>query len=228
MNLGKSAGISLVVATMVLIATMATMVNEAEARSRSYPVGDVNHVRAPQSVFTEVDYFSYADRRLFKMEEPSLWQMSRDPNNRIFRFLWLPLEGQVLSIRIEFAGPDKATLTTARSTGVEGEDWGEVTDSRTIELTTEQIELFDYRFNRLDFWYLEREPEGTEAPASAEVPEVSADLWLLEGAEYGKYHAVPRVGQDVGLIYDFELFLVRFSGLDESIVTGGATTASVQ
>ena len=225
MNLGKSPGISLVVAAMVLMATMAAMTNEAEARSRSYPVGDVNHVRAPQSVFTEVDYFPYADRRLFKMEEPSLWQMSRDPNIRIFRFIWLPLEGQVLSIRIEFAGPDTATLTTARSTGVEGEDWGEITGLRTIELTTEQIELFEYRFNRLDFWYLEREPELAEAAASADV---SADLWLLEGAEYGKYHAVPRASQNVGLIYDFELFLVRFSGLDQSIVTSGATTASVQ
>jgi len=213
MSFAKIAG-----ACLALVAITAS-VDLANARTQAYPVGDVSHVRAPQSVFTETDYFPYADRRLFKMKEPSLWKMSRDPNNRAFRFLWVPVSGQVLLIRIDFEGPDKASLTTSRSTGIEDEDWGEVTDLRTIELTDEQIELFEYRFNRLDYWYLEREQETEE--------EVG-DLWLFEGAEYGKYHAVPRVKPAEGLIYDFELFLVRFSGLDQSIVTGATATATVE
>jgi hypothetical protein len=199
------------------IGALMTSFSAANARTKSYPVGDVNHVRAPQSVFTEPRFFDYSDRRLNAMKEPSLWQLSRDPNNRVFRFLWVPLEGKVLSIRIEFDNTGKANLTSSRSTGVTGEDWGEATDIKVTELTEQQIELFEFRLNKLDFWYLERELEGQEA---------EGDLWLLEGAEYGKYHAVPRYGQDIGLVYDFELFLVRFAGLDEAIITGADHNAA--
>ncbi|TNE57504.1 MAG: hypothetical protein EP340_08290 [Alphaproteobacteria bacterium] len=191
----------------------------ALAHPRPVNVGDVGFVRAPQDVFTEKDFFAYADRRLYNIKEPSLWVKSRDPNTRLFRFLYLSGDRKGLAIRVEFAGPEKARLIWKTFEGLQAEDWGQVIDEGEQELTIEQMNLFDYELNRLNFWYLDRDQQGTDK---------MGDLWLLEGAEYGKYHAVPRIAPSEGLLYNFETFLVRFAGLDEALVVRGRPEAAKQ
>ncbi|TNE37014.1 MAG: hypothetical protein EP347_09275 [Alphaproteobacteria bacterium] len=189
----------------------------ALALPRPVNVGDVGYVRAPQDVFTEKDFFSYADRRLYNIKEPSLWVKSRDPNTRLFRFLFLSADRNGLAIRVEFAGPEKARLIWKTFDGLQTDDWGQVIDEGELELTVEQMNLFDYELNRLNFWFLERDQQGAKD---------TGDLWLLEGAEYGKYHAVPRIAPSEGLLYNFETFLVRFAGLDEALVVRGRPVAA--
>jgi hypothetical protein len=222
-------------ATLALAFTGVAGSGSAWASNRPIPVGDVSTVRAPQSVFTEKDYFPYADRRLYKIEEPSLWKLSRDPNTRVFRFFFVPENSQALSIRIDFATPEEAILTWRKFSGRTADYWGEVLETKEIKLTSEQIKLFNYEFHRLNYWYLDRDlhlSEKEQILASLIVTEQDekdeSDLWLLEAAEYGKYHAVPRFNPTEGLVYEHQKFLVRFSGLPESLVTGGEKTAAVQ
>jgi hypothetical protein len=224
-----------IAATMALVFTGVVGNGSAWATNRPIPVGDVSTVRAPQSVFTEKDYFPYADRRLYRIEEPSLWKLSRDPNTRVFRFMFVPENSPALSIRIDFAAPEEAVLTWRKFSGQPAEYWGEVQETKEIKLTSEQIKLFEYEFHRLNYWYLDREPQLSEREqilASLIVTEKEvdgeSDLWLLEAAEYGKYHAVTRINPTEGLVYEYQKFLVRFSGLPESLVTGGEKTAAVQ
>lgn len=195
-------------ATMVFLCPLET----ALAVERNYSVDDVSKVRAPQSVFTEKDYFKYADWRLYNIKEPSLWNASKDPNERTFRFIYLPVEKSGLSIRIDFDSASKAKLTWKIFEGRSADAWGSVQKTGEVDLTETQIELFEFEFNRLNYWHLER---------SFEDGQKLGVLWLMEFAEYGKYHAVPKIKPDQGRIYEFERFVVRLSGLENPPLDAG-------
>ncbi len=200
-------------AGLVVAISVSTAVH---AQEQSYNVGDVRILRVPQSVFLEKDFFAYYDKRLVSLEEESLWKLSKNANHESYRFIWAPLEGSALVIRIDFETQDEGTITIKRSTGVTAEDWGDVSETKVSKLTTEQIDLFRFEFSRLNYWFLPREFEGMQ---------MNGSLWLIEAANQGMYHTVPRYNPNLGLLFEFERFLVRFVGLEDDLVkldTGAA------
>lgn len=163
---------------------------------------------APDSVYYEKDWFKYYDQRLDDLDEPSLWQMSKDPNAEAFRFFWLTKDGAPIIVRIDVAIDGAATLTAKRSTGLAGESWGDAKDVETRALSKEELKDLRFRFGYMKYWYVERTDE--ENVISRPGP-----VWLFEAIHKGKYHAVERTNPAPGETRKLGLLLLRFIEVDE-------------
>lgn len=166
---------------------------------------------APASVYYEKDWFEYYDQRLDDLDEPSLWQMSKDPNAEAFRFFWLSKEDVPIVVRIDIASDGTATLTSKRSTGLEGESWGKAKDIETRVLSEEEVKDLRFRFGYMKYWYVERTDEE-------DVINRPGPVWLYEGVHKGKYHAVERTNPAPGETRKLGLLLLRFIEVDENEV----------
>lgn len=170
---------------------------------------------APASVYFEKDWFDYYDQRLKDLDEPSLWQLSKNPNLEVFRFFWLPEEGEPIIIRIDMDDKGVATLTSKRSVGYNGslksESWGKVKDEEIRVLSKEELKDLRFRFSYMKYWYVERDDE--ENVISRPGP-----TWLYEAIEGGKYHAIERTNPASGQTRKLGLLLLRFIEVDESEV----------
>lgn len=170
---------------------------------------------APASVYHEKDWFRYYDQRLKDLEEPSLWQLSKNPNLEAFRFFWLPEEGEPIIIRIDVDAEGAATLISKRIAALDGpldsESWGKAKDQETRVLSKEELKDLRFRFGYMKYWYVERDDE--ENVISRPGP-----TWLYEAIEGGKYHAVERTNPAEGQTRKLGLLLLRFIEVDESEV----------
>lgn len=179
---------------------------------RPVPTPDVDPAEvAPDAVYYEKDWFKYYDQRLEDLDEPSLWKMSRDPNNEAIRFFWLPEAGEAIAVRIDFTPEGVAILTSKRSTGLDGESWGTAKGVETRFLSKEEVKDLRFRFSYMKYWYVERSDEENEISTPG-------PLWLYEAIHKTKYHAVERTNPAPGQTRKLGLLLLRFIEVDESEV----------
>ncbi len=195
---------------LVLIVVLGLAVPGAAWAQRPVPTPDVDPAEvAPDSVYFEKDWFRYYDQRLEDLDEPSLWQLSRNPNAVVYRFFWIPDDGAGIVIRIDVTPEGVATLTSKRTSGRDGESWGSAKDVETRVLSKEELKDLRFRFGFMKYWYVERTDE--ENVISRPGP-----LWLYEAIHKTKYHAVERTNPAPGETRKLGLLLLRVIEVDES------------
>lgn len=194
----------------VLIIVLGLAVPAGAWAQRPVPTPDVDPAEvAPDSVYFEKDWFKYYDQRLEDLDEPSLWQLSKDPNAEAFRFFWLPEMGEAIVIRIDVTPEGVATITSKRSSGLDGESWGKAKDIETRVLSKEELKDLRFRFGYMKYWYVERTDEE-------DVINRPGPVWLYEAIHKTKYHAVERTNPAPGQTRKLGLLLLRFIEVDES------------
>jgi hypothetical protein len=167
---------------------------------------------APDTVYFEKDYFEYVDERLYALEEPSLWKMSRDPNTESIRFFWVPEDGEVLMLRVDLTLEGEAFMTFKRSAGINEETWGAVASTQSRKLSEKELKELRFRFDFMKYWRIER--DDPEDYANSEGP-----LWLFEAIHGSKYHAVHRSNPTQGEARRLGLLMLSFVELGEVDVT---------
>lgn len=121
---------------------------------------------------------------LAAMEEPSLWEMSRNRESHVYRFLRLPsfdlpAVGVRLSVKKDGTAGLISTVTGPSMLGYPSAP----TNRKTRHLTKEQTNTFLGIVQETGFW---NEPNLDDRAG------LDGEQWILEGVRNGEYHIVDR------------------------------------
>ncbi len=147
--------------------------------------------------------------KLDGLGEPSLYKQARVRGFEAYRFVWQPVKGEGVLLRINVRPDGTATLLNQRfSTGGMGELGAEALRTGTpvvTALTVDQVSLFRAYLRVADFW---RMPTNDEAQGD------SGNLWTLEGARQGNYRWLVRKAPRDMYFIDAALYLAKLAGLN--------------
>src|ERR1700677_2207598 len=122
--------------------------------------------------------------QLQALQEPSLLELSKDPKNQSYRFLWLRTFHHPIAIRLEVNEDGTALLTTKITDGQGGNDPGKLMQNETAALSKSQTRFFLKQLEEYDFWTLHSVEERAGGIDGAE--------WIIEGVKDGSYHIVSQ------------------------------------
>lgn len=141
----------------------------------------------PRGVFdTNADLSEWIARWCAKdlraLEEPSLFEHTKETTRVTYRLLLIPSFQRTLAIRLEIQANGTGLVTAKMSTEV-GNEPGHILRSESASVSTEQVEEFLKLEERMGFWSL---------PTQKKVFGADGTEWILEGRKVGKYHVVDR------------------------------------
>ncbi|MCL5287089.1 MAG: hypothetical protein M1453_03725 [Acidobacteria bacterium] len=142
------------------------------------------------------------------MNEPSLWELSKDQKSHSYRFLWLRTFDNPIAVRVIVNEDGTGTLVTKILSGQGGYDPGRLRTNRRRKLSTREVGHLLFILDERGFWSLpseERLPEGTVQLDGAQ--------WITEGVKGGAYHVVyrwsPETGRDRAIGLEFLVNLAK-------------------
>ena len=131
---------------------------------------------------------SHADwytKQLRSMAEPPLWNLSKDPQVRVYRFTWIRSFDPAIVVRLTVQKDGTGILVT-KITRKPGYARGSLASSRARHVSKDIVAGFENHVQQLGFW---------EMPTYLENPDfigVDGAQWLMEGVRDGRYHVVDR------------------------------------
>ena len=140
-------------------------------------------------------------KQLKALQEPSLFQMSKDSKVESYRFVWLRTFHHPVIVRVDIKADGSAELTTKVSSGAGGYEPGKLIENASRPLVQRQTDKFLGTVKRLQFWELPTYEisEGVGCDGSQ---------WIIEGVKDGKYHVVDRWTPGKGPVHDLGLTFV--------------------
>jgi hypothetical protein len=145
---------------------------------------------------------TWYSHQLQALNEPSLWEMRKDPSEYSYRFLWLRTFHHPIAIRLEVKPDGTGILTTKVASGAGGYNPGSLTQSTSKELTKKETDSFLAKVEKTEFWTAPNpvnDQQGTDG-----------SQWIVEGVKNGKYHVIDRwypgkgVARDLGTMLAFD------------------------
>ena len=147
--------------------------------------------------------------KLDGLGEPSLYQQARVRGFEAYRFVWQPVKGEGLLLRLNVRSDGGGSLLSQRfSTGGVGELAAEPlrTGAPVVKaLSIEQVSLFRAYMRIADFWRM---------PTVDTTQGDSGNLWTLEGARQGNYRWLSRSAPKDMYFIDAAIYLIRLAGLN--------------
>jgi hypothetical protein len=142
-------------------------------------------------------------KHLWRMGEPSLSDLSRDPACHAYRFLLLPAFDRPICVRLDIGPAATGLLTYKELSGQGGNFPGRLIIDRSSVLPSREVRTFLGRLEKADFWRAEfieeRGLDGAE--------------WILEGARDGRYRVAHLWSPTEGAFREAALFLIELSGV---------------
>jgi hypothetical protein len=148
-----------------------------------------------------VDWYS---SQLRALQEPSLWEVSQDKQQEVYRFLWLRTFHQPVAIRLLVFDDGRGQVILKVTHGMGGYDPGLLIVNESYALTEEQVSAFTGKVTSLKFW---------ELPPQLKTIGCDGAEWILEGAKDGKYRLVERWSPRDGEVRELALALVGLVNL---------------
>ena len=135
-----------------------------------------------------VSYYSFC---LSAMGEPSVWEMSRNRESHVYRFLRLPTFGSpAVVVRLSVEKDGTAQLIS----NVTGHCILSIptgpSEKKTKHLTKEQTNTFLGIVEKTDFW--------NDPPLDDRIG-LDGEHWIVEGVRNGRYHLVDRWSPEKGV-----------------------------
>ena len=144
---------------------------------------------------------------LTAMNEPSLWDRSKDSATESYRFLWLRTFHHPAALRLELAPDGSGVLTVKVLSGQGGYDPGDLIENREVRVDKVKLKRFFDLLSAARFWDLPSEDQNPN-----EIVNDGAQ-WIVEGAREGHYHVVDRVSPRRGPYRDIALLLMKLGDL---------------
>lgn len=130
------------------------------------------------------DWYSHV---LECLREPSIWELSKNPSNETYRFLWLRTFDHPISVRLEVKPDGSGVLSTRIGSGSAGflSSMKDVIESNSRTLKSEEVQSLLREVTEVDFWsipsHIQHDQTGTDGSE-----------WIIEAANGGHYHIVTR------------------------------------
>jgi hypothetical protein len=146
---------------------------------------------------------NWFSRHLWRMQEPSLADLSRNPDYHVYRFLWLRTFDEPVSVRLEIDPAGTCTLISKKTSGQGGYFTGRLVVNESRNLPRQTVSTFLEHLKKANFWYAEVVCDGGLDGAE----------WILEGAKGGSYHVARQWSPREGPFREAALFLLELSGM---------------
>jgi len=141
-------------------------------------------------------------KHLWRMGEPSLSDLRRDPACHAYRFLLLPAFNRPICVRLDIGPAGTGLLTYKELSGSGGRFPGRLVIDRSSVLPSREVRDFLGRLEKADFWRAEF--SGERGLDGAE--------WILEGAKDGRYRVANLWSPKKGAFREAALSLIELSG----------------
>jgi hypothetical protein len=145
----------------------------------------------------------YVDH-LTSLQEPSLYELSNDSHVHSYRFLWLRTFDHPIALRLSLNQDGSAIMNIKVTNGLGGYEPGQLTESKKVSITKQQVADFLTLLDYANFWYLASTDERRGLDGAT---------WILEGVKAGEYHVVIKWSPNKGAFRDAALLLVKQSNL---------------
>jgi hypothetical protein len=139
-----------------------------------------------------VEWYS---QQLKALQEPSLWETSKRPEQQVFRFLWLRSFHHRVVIRLNINDDGTGDLVTKVGGGQGGYPPGKLIENRTQRISKQQTQWFLDEVKEVKYWDLPTREEQHPNEVS-----VDGAQWVVEAARNGTYKVVDRWSPDKGPI----------------------------
>ena len=155
----------------------------------------------------KVDKFEYSwySKALIALKEPSLYELSNNKKNRVYRFLYIRSFHPPISFRLEINKDNSGVLYVKQCGRSQSIDYGELVINKKKQIKREEVVKFLWKANLGFFWYL---------PSKLPLMGLDGSQWIVEGVEHGKYHFVDRWSPESGTTKSLGLFLLNLSDLE--------------
>jgi hypothetical protein len=141
---------------------------------------------------------------LLSMQEPSLVDLSRNPNYHGYRFLWLRTFDEPVCIRLEIDQAGTVTIISKKTSGQGGYLTGPLVVDESKILPHQSVLTLLEHLKKADFWHAEIvRDDGLDGAE-----------WILEGAKEGSYHVAHQWSPRDGPFRESALFLLELSGMN--------------
>jgi len=154
-------------------------------------------------------YFSNA---LTALNEPSLFQESKESQAESYRFVWLRTFHHAVAVQLDVRGDGTGEITAHIGAGVAGfpHTWKGPPTSESRPLGKEQVTKFLELVDHLNFWSVPTEDDRDQTG-------MDGAFWVIEAVKAGQYHVIARwspsdppepskrVVRELGLMLAFEL-----------------------
>jgi hypothetical protein len=147
----------------------------------------------------KIDWYS---KNLKALEEPSLWELSQESKQQVYRFLWLRTFHHPVAVRIEFQSDGSASVTVKVTDGAGGYAPGNLVENRANQFSRIRVKWFLDRVDELKYWNLPTEE------AKNGVIDLDGAQWILEATRNGHYKIVDRWSPKDGPIRELGLDLM--------------------
>lgn len=152
----------------------------------------------PEGLFGAFTHKWYAEE-LIALQEPSLWELSEDPELKIIRLLYLPSFREPICIRMDLTS-GKIFYKKGR---LQQDLEGSILEHRVMQLTEKELAAFEAILMTTDFWSL---PTFDDSLLG-----LDGVQWVVEGVINGRYHVVDRWDLLYGDIKPICKFMIRFA-----------------
>ncbi len=145
----------------------------------------------PKDSQFSIEWYS---KHLLAMNEPSLFELSKDSQAHAYRFLWLRTFDPPVGVRVVIHADGSAEVITKVLSGQGGYEPGRLKKSTRRRLPKEYVK---YELQEIiegaQFWNL-----PTREDVDPNFVGLDGARWIMEGVKGGKYHVVDRWSPEGG------------------------------
>lgn len=148
---------------------------------------------------------SWYAKQLTALKEASIYELRKDSQTTVFRFLCIRTFQPPFVIRVEKKADGGGSLFFKQSDGQGGYQTGKVAENQTVKLSKAQMSELEAKFNS---GFFEMKNRGKNRGG------LEGSRWLIEGLQNGKYHLVDRYSPGWGSFRNLGMNLIKLSGED--------------
>ena len=165
----------------------------------------------PDNIFSErqdLHDFTYAwyTKHLSALGEPSIYQLSKNKDMKVFRFTLLPSFDHPIAVRIVINQDGTGILYAKMTDGKGGYDPGKISNTVEKKINKDIVKEFLNVIESENFWQL---------PTNKEVLGLDGEQWIVEGLSNGHYHLADRWSPEKGSVRRIGSYFLKLSGFDK-------------
>lgn len=174
--------------TFLLFLLLAGLPEFLLAQTEYFPKGALDNKEDSDRFVRE-----WYSKHLKAMKEPSLWEMSKDKQAQVYRFLYLRTFDHPIAVRAELNKDGNGILVTKILSGQGGYEPGRLIKNSRRKLSKLEVENLLGLFADQEFWSTPGYPR--QPP---EIVGLDGAEWITEGVKDSKYHVVTRWSPEYG------------------------------
>jgi hypothetical protein len=137
-------------------------------------------------------------KELKALHEPSLWELSQDPNVEAYRFLWVRTFDHPIAARLVVRASGSGWMHARMTSGQGGYKPGRIIRWGVSWLTKAKTQSLLQALAAADFWNLPTLAGPNAGPDGVQRIGVDGAQWIVEGVKNGQYHVVDRWSPETG------------------------------